>query len=47
MLLLLCADPVLEEKPVPLADCYGVNECGTSGNILIPLLNTGEKDTNQ
>ena len=43
VLLLLCADPAREEKPVPLADCYGVNEPGTSGNILIPLLNTGEK----
>lgn len=29
-----------EEKPVPLADCYGVNECRTSGNKLIPQLNT-------
>ncbi len=29
-----------EEKPVPLAGCYGVTECSTSGNILIRPLNT-------
>lgn len=36
-----------EEKPVPLANCYEVNECRAGENIQIPLLNTGEKDTNQ
>lgn len=47
LLLFLCADLPPEEKLVSLADCYEVNKCGSSGNLLIPLLNIGVKDTNQ
>lgn len=36
-----------EEKPVPLANCYEVNECRANENMQILLLNTEEKHSSQ
>lgn len=38
---------LLAEKPVPEANCCGVNPCKVNGNVLILAHTGGEKDTNQ
>lgn len=46
--LLSFAEPVVEEKPVPKAACYGVNGCSASGNIRVfPPRRADERDSDR
>jgi len=45
--LLSFAEPAVEDKPVPKAACFGVNDCSASGNILVSSRRADERDTDQ